>query len=90
MEAPGGRKVGKPSGPRGRFQPAPGAFRRPALRGSSRRPVRPARNPIRGPHVPPTDPKGPSTPADGRFPLDRPAPPVRSPAGRPPQRWGSS
>jgi hypothetical protein len=67
-----------PSGPRGRFQPAPGAFRRSAPRGCSRRPVRTARGPIQDPHAPPTDPRGPSTPAGGRFPLDRP----RHPPGR--------
>jgi hypothetical protein len=67
-----------PSGPRGRFQPAPGAFRRSAPRGCSRRPVRTARGPIQDLHAPPTDPKGPSTPAGGRSPLDRP----RHPPGR--------
>jgi len=40
------------------------------------------------PHVPPTGSMEPATPADGRFPLDRPRRTSRSPAGRPPLRQG--
>jgi hypothetical protein len=85
---PAGGGEATPSGPRGRFQPAPVA---PAVRPRggvpavrSGPPEAPSRTPtFRRPSHP-----GPATPADGHAPLDRPAPPVRSPAGRPPQRWG--
>jgi hypothetical protein len=87
---PAGGGEATPSGPRGRFQPAPVApvFRPrggvPAVRSGP--PEAPSETPtLRRPGHP-----GPTRPADGHAPLDRPAPPVRSPAGRPPQRWGSS
>ena len=78
-----------PSGPRGRFQPAPGAPRLSAPRGCSRRPVRLARSPIRDLHVRPTGPTRSRATGRRTLPARPPPPPVRSPAGRPPLRWDS-
>ena len=87
-EAPGGRKGSDPSGPRERFQPAPGAPCRASAKGVPGGPDLASTRAV---------PEGPLRSARPHRALDdrrraRPArpppPPVRSPAGRPPQERG--
>ena len=78
-----------PSGPHGRFQPAPGAPRLSAPRGV---PAVRSGSPEAPSETSTFRPTGPTrSRATGRrtLPARPPPPPVRSPAGRPPLRWDS-
>ncbi|EJL32206.1 hypothetical protein PMI01_02586, partial [Caulobacter sp. AP07] len=86
--APGGRRGSDPVRTARAISARACGVRLSAPRGCSRRPVRTARSPIRDPHAPPTGPSGPRATGRRTRPARPPPPPVRSPAGRPPQRWG--
>ena len=84
---PAGGRLANPPDRTGDFSPRLVRFRLSAPRDAAVRSGAPEA-PSEDPHAPPTDPSGPLDTGRRTLPARPPPPPVRSPAGRPPLRWG--